>query len=86
MATIVIEDTVAERLGEALKVANRFAWAAGWNPEDSRITITPRTSEEGVPLLRVSYGAIDPVGRRGGDFIVEVYAQDASFYRILYGQ
>ncbi|MEI6431695.1 MAG: hypothetical protein WCP07_05915 [bacterium] len=86
MAVTTIDDSIAERMGAALKTANRFAIAAGVEPEGSRVTLSRRVSEEGVSVWRINYGLPSPTITRGGDFIVEVRVEDGSFYRILQGQ
>jgi hypothetical protein len=86
MSTAVIDDTLAETMAGVLKVANRFAWAAGVNLEESGVHISPRTSDEGVRIWRVSYGSATPSNSRGGGFIVELVADDLSVYRVLHGQ
>lgn len=87
MSTITIDDSVAEKLGEVLKTANRFAWAAGYDPKESEISISKRVSEEGIPVWRIFYSEAPPnPSRRGGGFIVEVVAADNSIYRIQHGQ
>ncbi|HEV2663613.1 MAG TPA: hypothetical protein VG324_01795 [Blastocatellia bacterium] len=37
-------------------------------------------------VWRVNYGPKDYVSRRGGDFIVDVDARDASIKQVLHGQ
>ena len=86
MSAIVSTEPIIDKISEALRMANRFAAAAGVEPETRRITLSQRVSEEGVPVWRVNYGPSSPTLTRGGDFIVEVYAEDSSFYRILNGQ
>jgi hypothetical protein len=55
MAVTTIDDSIAERMGAALKTANRFAIAAGVEPEGSRVTLSRRVSEEGVSVWRINY-------------------------------
>jgi hypothetical protein len=79
-------DTIAETMAGVLKVANRFAWAAGVNLERCSFHISRQTSDEGVRVWRVSYGPAYLSGSRGGGCIVELVAEDLSIYRVLHSQ
>ena len=81
-----MDDSLAETMAGVLKIANRFAWAAGVVLEESSINISPRVSDEGVRVWRVSYGKVQNLSYRGGGFIVELVADDLSVYRVLHGQ
>lgn len=59
---------------------------AGMDALQSRISVTRQQAEDGSNVWRVNYGPQNPVGRRGGDFLVEVNAEDASVRRVLHGQ
>jgi hypothetical protein len=61
------------------------ARAAGVDVRQSLITITQQVLESGS-IWRVNYGPKDYVGRRGGDFIVEVDPTSAQIKRVLRGQ
>jgi hypothetical protein len=82
----VLEDPLATSLASALAVANRHALSSGINALESRISVTQSQSEDGIALWRINYGATNPIGRRGGDFLVEVRSEDGTLYRILRGQ
>jgi hypothetical protein len=86
MSTAPMDDMLAETMAGVLKVANRFAWAAGVNLEACSFHISRQTSDEGVRVWRVSYGLAYPSGTRGGGFIVELAADDLTIYRVMHGQ
>ncbi len=81
----ILQDDIAISLARALAVANRRAYQAGIDVLQSMITITQR-SLRGDLLWRINYGPKDYVGRRGGDFIVEVDPSDGSIKQVLWGQ
>jgi hypothetical protein len=81
----VLQDDLAISLARALAVANRQAREAGIEVLQSLITITQRPFNGGL-VWRINYGPKDYVGRRGGDFIVEVDPGDGSIKQILRGQ
>jgi hypothetical protein len=80
----VLQDSLAVFLARAMASANKQAREFGVDVSQSLITITQ--SFENGPRWRVNYGPKDHVGRRGGDFIVDVDAADASVKRVLRGQ
>jgi hypothetical protein len=85
LQTEMLQDDLATSLARALAVANRRAYQAGIDILQSIITITQRFFR-GDLLWQINYGPKDYVGRRGGDFIVEVDPSDGSIKQILRGQ
>lgn len=81
----VLQDELAISLARIMAVANKRARESGVDLLQSLITITQHSSNGGL-IWRVSYGPRDYVGRRGGDFIVEVDPVSASVTRVLRGQ
>jgi hypothetical protein len=81
----VLQDDIAVSLARAIAMANKRAREAGIDVVQSIITITQRAFD-GTLLWRINYGPKDYIGRRGGDFIVEIDPADASVKRILRGQ
>ena len=81
----VLQDDVAVSLARALAAANKRARESGVDVGQSLIMVTQHPSD-GKLLWRISYGPKDYVGRRGGDFIVEVDPTDARIMHILRGQ
>lgn len=81
----VLQDDIAVSLARAIAMANKRAREAGIDVVQSIITITQRAFD-GTLLWRINYGHKDYIGRRGGDFIVEIDPADASVKRILRGQ
>ena len=81
----VLQDHLAVALARVMAAANRRARELGVDVTRSLITITEHTQDEGT-LWRVNYGPKDYVGRRGGDLIIDVDADDASVRRVLRGQ
>jgi hypothetical protein len=81
----VLQDDIAVSLARAIATANKRAREAGIDVVQSIITITQRAFD-GTLLWRINYGPKDYIGRRGGDFIVEIDPADASVKQILRGQ
>ena len=81
----VLQDELAVSLARVVAAANARAREAGVDLRQSLITITKKILESGL-IWRVNYGAKDYVGRRGGDFIVEVDPASAQVRRVLRGQ
>lgn len=81
----VLQDDIAVSLARAIAMANKRAREAGIDVVQSIITIT-QLAFDGTLLWRINYGPKDYIGRRGGDFIVEIDPADASVKRILRGQ
>ncbi len=81
----VLQDELAVSLASVVAAANARARAAGVDVRQSLITITQQVLESGS-IWRVNYGPKDYVGRRGGDFIVEVDPTSAQIKRVLQGQ
>ena len=81
----VLEDQVAVSLARVLAAANKQARQSGINTAENLITISQHPSN-GEVIWRVNYSAKDSVGRRGGDFIVDVDEKDATIKQVLRGQ
>lgn len=81
----VLQDDIAVSLARALATANKRARESGIDVVQSIITITQRAFN-GNLLWRINYGSRDYIGRRGGDFIVEIDPTDASIKQVLRGQ
>jgi hypothetical protein len=80
----LLQDELALSLARVIAVANRCAREAGVDVMKSLISVFQIADEDAV--WRVNYGPKDYVSRRGGDFIVDVDAKDASVKQILHGQ
>lgn len=80
----VLQDEIAVSLAQVIAAANKRAIAAGVNVKESIITITQIIGQE--ILWRINYGTKDYLSQRGGDFIVDVRAHDASVKQVLRGQ
>ena len=80
----VIQDDIALPLARAIAAANRRASELGVDVSQSFITIT-QDFTNGLHW-RFNYGPKNPVGRRGGDLIVDVNALDATVTQVLHGQ
>ena len=81
----VLQDDIAVSLARAIAAANRRARESGVDVLQSIITITQRALDGNV-LWRINYGPKEYIGRRGGDFIVEVDANNSSIQQVLRGQ
>ena len=81
----VLEDQLAVSLARVLAAANRQARQSVINTAENLITISQHPSN-GEVIWRVNYSAKDCVGRRGGDFIVDVDEKDATIRQVLRGQ
>ena len=81
----VLQDELAVSLARVVAAANARAREAGIDLRQSLITITQQILESGL-IWRVNYGPKDYIGRRGGDFIVEVDPSNVSIKRVLRGQ
>jgi hypothetical protein len=79
----VLQDAIAVSLARIVAVANQRASEAGVDVEQSLITITQYVT--GEAYWRVNYGPRES-NMRGGDFIVDVDAGDATVKRVLLGQ
>lgn len=79
----VLQDDIAMSLARIIAAANRRANEAGVDIARSLITIT-QYDTDGV-YWRVNYGPRE-TNMRGGDFIVDVNARDASVKSVLLGQ
>lgn len=84
LSSEVLQDNLAVSLARVIAAANKRAGEFGVDVLQSIITITQMTN--GEACWRINYGAKDYVGRRGGDLIVDVDANNASIKRVLYGQ
>ena len=81
----VLQDDLAISIARALAAANKRAREAGIDVIKSIITITQH-GLDGESFWRINYGPKDYVGRRGGDFVVDIDPTDASIKRALRGQ
>jgi hypothetical protein len=81
----VLQDQLAVSVARALAAANQRAQQDGVNVSDSRISISQRTSDDRW-FWRINYGPKNYVGRRGGDYLVEVDAATAGIEHVLRGQ
>ncbi len=81
----VLQDEIAVSVAQVLASANKKAAELGFDVKESLITVSQHLSDK-VWLWRVHYGAKDYVGRRGGDLMIDVDAQDASVKQVLRGQ
>ncbi len=81
----VLQDEIAVSVAQVLAAANKKAAELGFNAKESLITVSQHLSN-GIWLWRVHYGAKDYVGRRGGDLMIDVDANDAIVRQILRGQ
>jgi hypothetical protein len=81
----VLQDDLAVSLARVLAAANKKASESGVDVLQSLITITQRSLNSDL-LWRINYGPKDYAGRRGGDLIVDVDANDASVKQVLRGQ
>ena len=84
LAADVLQDDLAVSLARVIAAANKRARELGIDVVQSFITITQ--SFDNGPRWRINYGPKDYVGRRGGDLIVEVDADDISIKQVLRGQ
>ncbi len=84
----VLKDSQAVSVAEAVAVANEVAREAGIYDRPVQLSIQERTTEDGTAVWRISYMPVPPPGifTRGGDYLVEVNAQDGTVYRVLFGQ
>ncbi|WP_309744637.1 hypothetical protein [Chamaesiphon sp. OTE_20_metabat_361] len=85
LSSDVLQDDVAVTAARAIAAANKRARELNVDVMQSIISLTQH-SQDGSWVWRVNYGAKDYIGRRGGDLIVEVNPEDASIYRVLWGQ
>lgn len=83
-----LNDDKAVSLVEALAVANEAAHAAGVYLRPIRLMIEERTAEDGTSLWQINFLPNPPPGvfLRGGDYRVEVNAENGLIYRVLSGQ
>ena len=77
-------DDLAISLAHVLATANRRARQLGCDVSQSLVTISEHF--DGVRFWRIYYGVKNPAAQRGGDFIVEVNAENAEVKRVLRGQ
>ncbi len=80
----VLQDNLAISLARVIAAANKRASELGVNVEQSIITISQMTNGEAG--WRINYGSKDYIGRRGGDLIVDVDAENTTIKRVLHGQ
>jgi hypothetical protein len=80
----VLQDEIAITLAQVIAKANKRASAAGVNVKESNISIAQLFGKE--ILWRINYGPREYISRRGGDFIVDVWAHNAVVKQVLRGQ
>ena len=80
----VLQDEIAVSLAQVIAAANKRAHVAGVDAKHSIISITQLIGKEFV--WRINYGPQNYIARRGGDFIVDVWAHDATVKQVLRGQ
>jgi hypothetical protein len=85
LSSDVLQDDVAVTAARAIAAANKRARELNVDVMQSIISLTQH-ERDGSWVWRVNYGAKDYIGRRGGDLMVEVNPEDASIYRVLWGQ
>jgi hypothetical protein len=85
LSSDVLQDDVAVTAARAIAAANKRARELNVDVMQSIISLTQH-SQDGSWVWRVNYGVKDYIGRRGGDLMVEVNPEDASIYRVLWGQ
>ena len=73
---------------EAVATANEVAQREGIYAHPVRLQVEEEVTADGIPLWRIHYLPVMPAGvfSRGGDYTVDVNAQDGSVYRTLIGQ
>jgi len=81
----VLQDDIAVSLARAVAAANRRAADLGVDVRASHLSVSDQTTA-GDAVWRISYGPRNPVGRRGGDLIIDVNWHDGSIRRELRGQ
>jgi hypothetical protein len=89
MATLldsdVLNDSLAKSMAHAVAIANRRANELGIDVKDRLISAAQRSSGPSL-VWEISYIPKDYVGRRGGDFTIEVDPVDGSIRHELRGQ
>ena len=80
----VLQDEIAILFAQVIAAANKRASAEGVNIQDSHISVAPLFGKEVV--WRVNYGPSNYISRRGGDFIIDVWAHNAAIKQVLRGQ
>ena len=85
LAADVLQDDIAVSLARAIAAANKRARESGIDVEQSLITVTQQVFD-GRSLWRINYGPREYIGRRGGDFTVDVDAKGTSIEQVLRGQ
>jgi len=80
----VLQDELAVSLACVIASANARARENRVDVHESLITIT-QTTDNGASW-RVNYGPKGYIDRRGGDFVVDVDAQDGHVIRVRHGQ
>ncbi len=85
LTTDVLQDDLAVSLARVVASANRRAREAGVEAAQSYLSMTQRV-EDGELFWRVNYGPKETIGRRGGDFIVDVDPSDGRIRQVLRGQ
>ena len=81
----ILQDDIVVSFARVLATANRKARESGVDLPNSLISVTQRAAD-GRLVWHINYGPKDYVGRRGGDFIVEIDAVDETVGKVLRGQ
>jgi hypothetical protein len=81
----VLGDSLAVSLARMMAAANKRARELGVDASQCLITIS-QDSRSGEMRWRVNYGAKEPIGRRGGDLIIDMNPVDFSIAKVLRGQ
>jgi len=81
----VLQDDIAISIARVLATANRKARESGGDLLNCLISIA-QLAIDGRTVWRVNYDPKDFIGRRGGDLIVEINADDETISRVLRGQ
>lgn len=84
LSSDVLQDELAVLLARVVAAANKRAVELGVDVRQTIVTVTQMT--DGEPHWRVNYGRKDYIGRRGGDLIVDVDADNTTIKRVLHGQ
>jgi hypothetical protein len=81
----VLGDSMAKSMARAVVIANRRANELGIDVNTRLVSVAQRSSADGV-VWEVNYVPRDYVGRRGGDFTIEIDPTDGSIRQELRGQ
>ncbi|MCI0380427.1 MAG: hypothetical protein L0215_22815 [Gemmataceae bacterium] len=76
---------MAVSLDQAVASANKQAVLLGVDPHNRSISIH-ECATNGTSVWRINYGVKNPIGRRGGDLIIDIDADSGCLRQILKGQ